>query len=225
LRSEDDADFNSTHATTWDGIARYGSITTTAEAMGLTFQLVWSIVDPLNTPDIESKERGMARRISLALLPFLLAWTWIAICPAEADVTVVFVGPEHYRDFANESVSQRTGALDELRRTLEDLGARYLNPQQTLRIEFFDVRRAGIVATWNLGNPDLRILGAGAPPPRFEVTYTLRQNGKVIRHARETITDIDYATDPSAALSSDPLMYEKNVLRDWFRQRFGDQRR
>jgi hypothetical protein len=160
-------------------------------------------------------------RLALTTVIAFLSALW-ASNPAEADVRVTFVAPDHYRDFETETASMRAEMLNEFRRTLDELGARYLNPGQILKIEVLDIERAGIADTWNPTAGDLRIVGSTMPPPRFEVRYTLQQKGKIVAQARETITDINYMLDPSARLSSDPLVYEKETLRNWFRERFGE---
>ncbi len=138
--------------------------------------------------------------------------------PADAAVSVSFVDPQNYSDFRSESGSQRDGMLGELRQTMMELGGRYLKPGQTLNIEVLDVQRAGLFRDTT---PSHTAILTPNTPPRIDVQYTLRQNGKIILSAHEAITDIDYFLDQSSHLSSDRLVYEKQVLRDWFRKRFG----
>lgn len=44
--------------------------------------------------------------------------------------------------------------------------------------------------------------------------------GKVLMKGEETVTDMNYLWNPSARGSSERLAYEKDMLRDWFRDRF-----
>jgi hypothetical protein len=138
--------------------------------------------------------------------------------PANAAVSVNFVNPQNYSDLRSESASQRDEILDELRQTMVELGTRYLKPGQSLNIEVLDVQRAGLFRDTTSSHTALLTANT---PPRIDVQYTLRQNGKIVRSSHEAITDIDYFLDQSSHLSSDRLVYEKQVLRDWFRQRFG----
>ncbi len=137
---------------------------------------------------------------------------------AAADVSVSFVNPQGYRDFQSEPVSQRDEMLNELRQTLVELGARYLKPGQTLKIQVLDVQRAGLFRD---RTPSHTALLTANTPPRIDIQYTLQQSGKTTLQAHEAVTDIDYFLDPSSHLSSDRLVYERQVLRDWFRKRFG----
>ncbi len=139
--------------------------------------------------------------------------------PADAAVSVSFVNPQNYLDFQSESCVQRDEMLGEHRQTLLDLGTRYLKPGQNLNIEVLDVQRAGILRDTT---PSHTALLTANTPPRIDVQYTLRQNSKIILSAHEAVTDIDYFLDQSSHLSSDRLVYEKQVLHDWFRNRFQD---
>lgn len=140
--------------------------------------------------------------------------------PARAGVMVSFLPAESYHDFDTEAPSVRASMLNEIRQTFEKLGADYLKPGQTLKIEVLDITRAGMVDPRRpLG--DLRIVGSGMPPPRIVVRYALQQNSKTIQRAQETIADIDYLQNPETRFSSDRLIYEKATLRDWFAARFG----
>jgi hypothetical protein len=138
---------------------------------------------------------------------------------ANAEVKVSFVNPQGYRDFETETASMRDEMLNELRQTLVELGARYLKPGQSLKIDVLDVQRAGLFRDTTSSHTALLTPNT---PPRIDVQYTLQQNGKLILSAYETVRDIDYFLDPTSHLSSDPLVYEKQILRDWFRQRFSE---
>jgi hypothetical protein len=108
--------------------------------------------------------------------------------------------------------------LDDLRKTLEDLGAR-LTSGNDLKIEFFSYVPMDITT------------GKGATKPtQMDIQYTLRQSGKPVLHDRETITDVNYVDKPvvekkgeggeHGSKKDDPIAPEKAMLRDWFMQRF-----
>jgi hypothetical protein len=157
--------------------------------------------------------RPLATFLIAALTAIMLAY------PGEAAVSVSFINPQNYRDFQSEPTSQRDEMLGELRQTLVELGGRYLKSGQSLNIDVLDVQRAGLFR--DTTSSHTAILTPNTPP-RIDVKYTLRQSSKIVLSAHEAITDIDYFLDPSSHLSSDRLVYEKQVLQDWFRKRFQD---
>jgi hypothetical protein len=158
------------------------------------------------------------RRMAMAVFAGLAAASFAG--PAQAGVMVSFLPAASYHDFDAEAPAVRASMLNEIRQTFEQLGAEYLKPSQNLKIEVLDITRAGMVDPRRpLG--DLRIVSSRMPPPRIKVRYALMQNGKTILHAQETIADIDYLQNTNARFSSDPLVYEKETLRDWFAARFG----
>lgn len=138
---------------------------------------------------------------------------------AVAAVNVTFVNPEQYRDDDFRNAAKRKGVIAEFTRYFERLDERYLKPGQRLDIEVLDARLAGRYEPWRRTMGDVRIL-RDTTPPRFEIRYTLRQGGKVIASGKETVSDMNYLSNPSARNSSERFAYEKDMLRDWFRRRF-----
>ncbi len=158
------------------------------------------------------------RRAAMAIFAALAAIS-LAL-PARAGVLVNFINPENYHDFDTEAPAVRSAMLNELRQTLVELGATYLKPGQTLKIDVLDIDRAGFADPRPMRG-DLRIITNATPPPRFRVQYTLQQNGKVLARAQETISDINYLQNSDARFATGWLVYEKATLRDWFASRFG----
>ncbi|WP_457585162.1 DUF3016 domain-containing protein [Ensifer canadensis] len=152
--------------------------------------------------------------VALAITVFLLTSTGV-----HAALTVTFVNPEHYRDDDFRSTSKRESIIAELTRCLAMLDQRYLKDGQRLNIEVLDARLAGRYEPWHATFNDVRIL-RDTTPPRFKLRYTLRQDGKVLMKGEETVTDMNYLWSPKARSSSERLAYEKDMLRDWFRERF-----
>lgn len=146
-----------------------------------------------------------AAMLALTLLP----------ASAHAGLTVRFVGAERYRDAEAGSSGSRQETLNELRRHLDMLGARYLRQGQDLSIEVLDIDLAG--ERMPRGASNTRIV-TGATPPRINLRYTLRERGRVVRRSEETLTDSNFQMG-SAARSGDRLAYEKDMLADWFRTR------
>ncbi len=154
------------------------------------------------------------RRAAMAFIASLAAVSLTH--PAAADVRVTFANPG-YDSFDADPPALRLGTLNEYRQTLEALGARYLKPGQVLKIEVLSIDRAGWLRQGRTSS--VRIL-TEATPPRMEVQYALLQNGKTILSARETVSDMNYMSYPAVNSSSDRLVYEKEMLSNWFRRRF-----
>lgn len=140
---------------------------------------------------------------------------------AHASITVRFVGAERYRDVEAGSNGSRASTLNALRRHLHTLGARYLGSGQDLTVEVLDIDLAG--ERLPRGATNTRIV-TGATPPSIRLRYTLRERGRVVRRSEETLSDSNFQMG-SAARSGDRLAYEKELLTDWFRARFGAPRR
>ena len=157
-------------------------------------------------------------RVSRTVASAMLASTILA-GSARADVAVTFVNPARFHDEDFRGTAKRNGILDEFRRYLVRLGDQYLGKGQRLGIEVLDIRLAGQYEPWRPHWNDVRIL-TDITPPRFRLRYTLRQGGKVVVSAEESVTDINYLWRASARFSSERFAYEKDMLRDWFRKRF-----
>jgi len=154
------------------------------------------------------------------LLAFCLLAALVA-GPAHAAVEVKFVDPEHFTDTGAQYDSKTAKArLDELARFLVELGTRYLRPDQNLAIEVLDVDLAGQVEWWHRNTYDLRVM-RDVTWPRIKLHYTLAQNGRTVAEAEETLRDPYYQWQVNLQHTNDPLRYEKAMLEDWFRARFG----
>jgi hypothetical protein len=138
--------------------------------------------------------------------------------PAGAAVTVNFANPERYADAKLNGVA----VLPALKAYFQQLGARHLGRGQDLKITVLDVDLAGREAP-ERGLSFPRIL-SGVTWPKIKVSYVLSQNRKVIESREELISDQFYQAQPGGRSSGDPLFYEKAMLDDWFRGRFGRQR-
>jgi hypothetical protein len=140
--------------------------------------------------------------------------------PANAAVTVAFVDPSFYTDAA-DSTGNSARTLLEIKRHLERLGDRYLQPKDSLRIEVLNVDLAGRPQTMRSMTWDVRVVTGDADWPRIELRYTLRSAAGLAQPVQETIVDRNYLRrvfEPEYA--SDPLQYEKRMLDHWFKARF-----
>jgi Protein of unknown function (DUF3016) len=83
---------------------------------------------------------------------------------------------------------------------------------------------AGRIEWWRRYFYDTRIL-RDIYPPRFKLNYRLMEAGRILVERQETVVDPNYLANPGIYFSpSDPLRFEKAMLEDWFRRRFGEQR-
>ncbi|MGB3390587.1 MAG: DUF3016 domain-containing protein [Pseudaminobacter sp.] len=154
-------------------------------------------------------------RIAAVALGALIVMT----AAAQAAVTVNFVQPERFTDEDFRSSIKRDGIVKEFDRYFHRLDKRYLKDGQTLEIDVLNIDLAGQYEPWQQRFYDVRIM-RDITPPRFKLRYTLRQAGKVLISGTENITDMTYLWNPSARLSGERFAYEKEMLRDWFRDRF-----
>lgn len=149
-----------------------------------------------------------------------------ATAGAQAGVTVSFDHPERYTDaglYNGYSAKARAATMNELQRYLEQLGARYLKPDQVLSVEVRDIDLAGRYEPLRGGAYDVRVLDP-ATWPKIVVRYTLVQDGRTLLSAEETIQDLDYLARPNARFSTGPLRYEKEMLDAWFKAHFVERR-
>lgn len=141
---------------------------------------------------------------------------------AAAEVTVSFVGAEHYRDanlYNGRGEAGRTPALHEIEQTLDRLGQRYLRLGQTLSIEVLDIDLAGEFEPWHPLAHDVRIM-RDITWPRIKLRYRLTENGQPTRAGEEDVTDQTYLMRAAFHRTGEVMPYEKAMLESWFRQRF-----
>lgn len=142
----------------------------------------------------------------------------------QAAVDVSFSQPEAFTDAElgrsyGEAARRRT--LEGIERHFNSLAERWLRPEQDLRIEVLDIDLAGRFEPWHAMARDVRAM-RDVTWPRIRMRFALAENGKVVETGEEEVTDLDYLLQPEARLSRDPLRYEKAMLEDWFRSRFGE---
>lgn len=155
--------------------------------------------------------------------PKLLASAVLFLLPlaATAAVEVSYVDPEHYTDAGLRFPQREPSAAlrHELETTLQGLGRRYLAADQTLTIEVLDLDLAGRFRWWDSDYGQVRVMEA-VDWPRMRLRYRLQQGGREVARGEENLSDRNYLNEASAR-GGDPLGYEKNMLEDWFRSRFG----
>jgi hypothetical protein len=135
--------------------------------------------------------------------------------PTHAEVTVNFAGnPDRYTDARNYGLSM----AGEIRATILRLGARYVPKNQNLKITILDIDLAGMDESFR--NPNLPRILRESTWPKIRLRYEITQNRRVIDSGERLLSDQMYLGRLGMASSGDPLRYEKNMLDDWFRQKF-----
>lgn len=148
----------------------------------------------------------------------------LLVSPAFAAVNVSFVKPESFSD-VKDRVTDRDEALKRIEQHFQKLGRKYLGEGQTLTIEVLDIDRAGRThAPLRLfKDPDVRVVSdRGGDAPRIWFRYRVEAPGQEPSTGEEKLLDATYLSRFNPYTSSDPLKYEKLMLDDWFRQRFGE---
>ncbi len=159
-------------------------------------------------------------RLSAAIV-IALSSIIVSVQAAKAEVLVTFVKSFYYGNLQGKSESQRAETLEDIRKTFDELGKQYFTAGQVLRVEVLDYSSAGIVVP------------KGTPKPfEMELRYNLEQEGKILQHDHETLSDVGYVEKPADPAAKPPekkegehkkpetLVREKAILREWFAERF-----
>ena len=142
----------------------------------------------------------------------------------ESPVRVTFVAPEKFTDVQDDwtsSDSYRDQVLDELKTQIESLARSCITPGRHLEIRVTDVDLAGDFEPWRGADFNhIRILRE-IYPPRIKLEFRLIDgDGNVVREGKRQLQQLGYLMTLSLP-TSDPLRYDKEIIRDWMRQEFG----
>lgn len=150
---------------------------------------------------------------------FCAILAFLASSSAFSEVDVQFANPDNYQDAGN-TPRETERILKLMREHLQALAKRYLPPQHQLNIEILDVDLAGRYEMWKPSRiDDVRIVRASAWP-RIKVRYRLQRDGQTATPKDEVIADLNFLQHANRYPESDPIRYEKQMLEDWFRDRF-----
>jgi hypothetical protein len=152
---------------------------------------------------------------------FLAAALLACVGVASAGVTVKYDDPSKFQDMPHND-RDRTQVLKDLSEHFAKLG-RKLPPGQDLIITIKDIDLAGREEPSRRRIDDIRILRGGADWPSMQIQYTLEQNGQVIKSGDERVSNMMYLNRINR-YDNDNLKYEKQMLDDWFREKFEPQR-
>ena len=189
-----------------------------------------SLVDPL-----EPRRRWAEGETMTSRRPFVVLALTVTVCLAGASdggdahagsdtarttggsVTVEFVEPSRYVDARARCSDTEPTGLDELAQLLRAEGARRLPTGWTLTVAVTELDRAGALEPWR--GPQfcwLRIM-RDVYPPRIDVRFAVTDaQGERRREGRRELRDLNYLQH-AAFPDSDPLRYEKALLREWLR--------
>lgn len=163
------------------------------------------------------------------LLVFACGLAAVGVGPAaeaakpSAQVTVIFEAPEKFTDARNEYMISNSGQerlLEEIKNHITSVAPKYLAPGQTLEIKVKDLDLAGDFEPWHGTDFDhIRILKE-VYPPRMTLEFRLLDAaGKVVSEGTRSLQNPGYLMT-TAMPHSDPLRYDKDMIRDWLRVEF-----
>ena len=140
---------------------------------------------------------------------------------AESRVAVIFVDPENFTDVKRDSWSGNSPEmLDEIREFMIKTGERSIPAGLHLEIKVTDIDLAGDFEPWHGPQfDDIRIV-RDLYPPRIKLQFTLTDGkGGVVSSGERRLIDLAFQMRTAWPMD-DPLRYEKDMLRDWFRSEF-----
>ena len=141
--------------------------------------------------------------------------------PAQAAVVHVhFIEPDRFTDTRVNGEASRD-ALIAIERAIVALGEQCLPSNQNLEVEIRDIDLAGTSRYVSPRQSEVRIIRSGVDAPRITLHYTLTENGRVISSKEEVLRDLSFMEHRRLRDASQSYPYEKRLLADWFRERFG----
>jgi Protein of unknown function (DUF3016) len=159
--------------------------------------------------------RPTTRSITVSLALVLAA----AAAQSAGSVHVSFVRPESFSDIRDAQFSS-VDNLRELKRHLEELGARHVADGQSLTIEVLDVDLAGEIRFSRGWHENVRVLDGRADWPRIKFRITLEAAGQPVHRIERTVSDMAYLRGINRYRDGDMLSHEKRMLDDWFETEF-----
>ena len=138
--------------------------------------------------------------------------------PTPALVTVTFQDPEHFTDVRDRySNLANMNALEELRECVQQTAARLIPAGSKLAVTFIDVDLAGMIRP---DKDNIRVM-TGTTLPRANIKFQLVDaGGKVLKEGERKLVDLDYQQSAPIVGRSDPLFYDKQLLKNWLSKEF-----
>ena len=135
------------------------------------------------------------------------------------QAVVTFSHPETYTDFPDMDADRQ-----ELFKKFADhfiKKAAKLPASQELKVEVLDINLAGELRPGFRFPRDIRIVRGQADWPTMRLRYTLTENGQVVKSGEERLSNMAYLQHSHRYYPDDALRYEKKMVDDWMRERFG----
>jgi len=107
---------------------------------------------------------------------------------------------------------------------LEELAKSGLGPGQHLQIDVVRLQPGGHLSFPRGEVNAVRVLTGRGDAPRIDLHYVLTSSDGVLREGDDSLTDANFLDHPVVRGADQPYPYEKRLLTDWFRQRFGSDR-
>lgn len=134
------------------------------------------------------------------------------------NVTVVFQDPDNFTD-AKESHTNftSTASLDELQTYVQQTASRLIPEGSKLTVTFVDLDLAGMIRP---DKDNIRVM-TSVTPPRAHLKFQLHgADGQTIKEGERKLSDMNYQQTVRGVGLSDPLVYDKQLLRDWLEKEF-----
>lgn len=138
------------------------------------------------------------------------------------EATITFSHAENYADFPYMERDRELLLKDMADHFIKQ--AAKLPANQVLKVEVLDFDLAGDRKLGYNFPRDFRVLRGQADWPSMQVRFSLTENGQVIQSGEERLRDMAYLQRINHYFSGDALRYEKLMVDDWFRERFGVRR-
>ena len=140
-----------------------------------------------------------------------------------AQIAVIFVEPQRFTDVRYSMAEPNSVALlSELHTFMCKTGERYVPAGMQLEITVTDIDLAGDFEPWRGPQFGHVRITRDIYRPHISLEFRLTDaNGSVVSTGQRKISDIAYQTR-LVRPPDDYLRYEKDILRDWFRNEFGD---
>ena len=139
----------------------------------------------------------------------------------ESRVAVVFVNPENFTDVKRDSWSGNSPELlEQIQKFMITTGERVIPTGMHLEVRVTDIDLAGDFEPWRGPQFDGVRMVRDIYPPRIKLQFTVTDAGNAtVSSGQRDITDLAFQMR-MAWPADDPLRYEKDILRDWFKSEF-----
>jgi DUF3016 family protein len=165
-------------------------------------------------------------KLLILLLALLLSVASVGSACTEGTavrIAIVFVQPQYFTDVRYSKAEPNSVALlNELHKLMCKMGERYIPEDMQLEIKVTDIDLAGNFEPWRGPQFGHVRITRDIYRPHISLEFRLTDaNGSAVSTGQRKISDIAYQTR-LVRPPDDYLRYEKDILRDWFRNEFGD---